>query len=226
MSQQISKKNPMPTDRQAPFSVFVAATIVVFFLSLSAADSIGFVPDYIDGTTPNDQVALSSLPQLGVTAQAGVTDATSSSDVVPVHITISSVGIDLPVQDPSTTDVDALDALLGNGPAYYADSATLGEQGTAIIFAHSSHLPIVNNPMFKAFNQVPNVQQGDTVDITGSDGKDYLYSVQSVVKADTNSGTSIDLSPSQGTRLVLVTCDTLTGTSSRFVLTADFIGTD
>ena len=37
--------------------------------------------------------------------------------------------------------------------------------------------------------------------------------------------TTIDLSVSLGTKLTLVTCDTLTGKSARFVLTADFVGT-
>ena len=35
-----------------PIPVFLASAVVIFFLSLSAADSIGFVPYYIDGTEP------------------------------------------------------------------------------------------------------------------------------------------------------------------------------
>ena len=64
--------------QKAPKSIFVATTIVIFFLSLSAADSVGFVPCYIDGTecssktaespgifdTGREVVALSDLPEL------------------------------------------------------------------------------------------------------------------------------------------------------------------
>src|SRR5580704_17155392 len=130
--------------KKPPFGVFLAATIVVFFCSLSAADSVGFVPYYIDGTDPNggaqSEVPLSALPQLGIT------DATSSPTsngpgVEPVELIIPAVNIDLPVQNPTTTDVDTLDNLLKNGPAHYIDSAELGQSGTMIIFAHSSHLP-------------------------------------------------------------------------------------
>jgi sortase (surface protein transpeptidase) len=128
------------------------------------------------------------------------------------------------VQNPTTKDLGALDALLTSGPARYVDSAKLGEAGTMIIFAHSSHLPIVHNKMYQAFNKIPDLKAGDSITLTGEDGVRYLYSVSRVYKADAES-TSIDMSPSLGTRLVLVTCDTLTGKSARFVLEASLVGT-
>ncbi|MDR3571186.1 MAG: sortase [Candidatus Pacebacteria bacterium] len=209
-----------PAKKSPPFGVFLATTVVVFALSLSAADSVGFVPCQIDGTC--DQVAISSLPQLGVEDNAPA--ATATQGVLPTEIKIPSVGIDLPVQNPATTDVDALDALLNKGPARYVSSAQLGVKGNVLIFAHSSHLPIVTNKMFQAFNQIPNLNPGDSIELDGADGKAYLYSVDSVVKADAGDGTTISLDPSQGQKLTLVTCDTLTGTSARFVLTAHYVG--
>jgi len=206
--------------KRPPFTVFLAATIVIFALTLSAADSIGLVPCQIDNTCDQASVSVADLPQLGVEGSAD----TNATGTLPTEIKIPSVGIDLPVQNPSTTDVDALDALLNKGPARYVSSAQLGVNGNVLIFAHSSHLPIVTNKMFQAFNQVPNVDPGATVEIDGADGKAYLYSVDSVVKADTADGTTIDLDPSQGEKLTLVTCDTLTGTSARFILTAHFVG--
>jgi LPXTG-site transpeptidase (sortase) family protein len=219
-----------------PLSVFFAAVVLLFFCSISAAESIGFVPDYIDGTSPaassgtapassdstNDSssVALSALPNLGETAPQ--TQA-APTGIEPVKLIITAGNIDLPVQNPSTTDVDTLDNLLKNGPAHYIGSADLGQTGNLIIFAHSSHLPIVTNKMFQAFNNIPNLNAGDSITVVGSDGKDYLYSVVSVVKADAN-GTTIDTSTDHGTNLTLVTCDTLTGVSARFVLTATYIG--
>jgi LPXTG-site transpeptidase (sortase) family protein len=206
------------SQRQPPVAVFLATTVVMFVLTLSAADSIGFVPCQIDGTC--DSVALSNLPQLGIEGSAPA----NSEGVLPAEIKIPSVGIDLPVQNPATTDVDALDALLNKGPARYVNSAELGVNGNVVIFAHSSHLPIVNNKMFQAFNQIPNVNPGASIELDGQDGKAYLYSVDSVVKADTGDGTTISLDASQGQKLTLVTCDTLTGPSARFILTAHFVG--
>jgi len=215
-----------------PIGVFVASTIVIFFLTLSAADSIGFVPNYIDGTASqtdmatggsantssqsSDTLALSQLPVLGEVSDPSVVTA------LPSRIEIPSIDLDLKVQNPDTKDINTLDALLQNGPARYVDSAKLGESGNMILFAHSSHLPIVHNQMFKAFNRIPELQAGDSITIVGDDGKNYMYSVDSVVKADTDS--TIDMSAKEGTKLTLVTCDTLTGKSARFILTADFVG--
>jgi LPXTG-site transpeptidase (sortase) family protein len=274
-----TQSSEMP--QKPPFLVFAATTIVVFFCALSVADSVGFVPDYIDGTTPivadtathdsSADVALSNLPQLGDTANSsdsnsmdtgnqslvipvtpdtaptsGVgtlivpthsvvasnpsTNAEQSSPATPtekgsnpVRIIIGSVSIDLPVQNPATRDVDALDALLQTGPARYSASAQLGVDGNVVIFAHSSHLPIVHNQMFRAFNKIPDLKAGDSITLVGANGKKYLYSVTDVEKASTTDGTTIDLSTGHGKKLTLVTCDTLTGKSARFVLTADFV---
>ena len=238
-SQNVSKKPPV--------TVFLAATIFIFFCMLSALESVGLVPDYIDGTTPaqadttsasdaSNPTAVSQLASIpyyssdpSATTDTLPTTPTAhssaiSSGITPVHISIPAGNIDLPVQNPATTDVDALDALLKHGPAHFSRSADLGENGTVIIFAHSSHLPLVINKMFQAFNNIPKLKAGDSITITGSDGQNYLYSVESVAKATVNDGTTIDISGNQGSKLVLVTCDTLTGVSARFVLTADFVG--
>lgn len=208
---------------KAPASVFIAMVIVLFFLSLSAADSVGLVPNYIDGSAPHaeaatEPVSLSNLPELGDARAA----ATSTPTSLPTRIIIPAIELDLSVQNPETRDIHALDELLKNGPARYSASAKLGEAGTMIIFAHSSHLPIVRNQMYKAFNRIPELNAGDMITIEGG-GKSYLYAVTSLEKADAED-TQIDISPALGDRLVLVTCDTLTGKSARFVLEASLIG--
>jgi LPXTG-site transpeptidase (sortase) family protein len=223
-----TKAASRPTQKP-PVAVFLAATVLLFFCAISAADSIGFVPDYIDGTTPDVASASTDTAAPAAIAQSSNQSTVPSTSAMPtgiepVKLIIPAANMNLPVQNPTTTDVSALDALLKNGPAHYVGSADLGQSGNLIIFAHSSHLPIVTNKMFQAFNNVPNLNAGDSITILGSDGKDYNYSVVSVVKADTNDGTTIDTSPSQGTNLTLVTCDTLTGVSARFVLTATYIG--
>ena len=230
----LSRMNSYHSAPKPPLGVFVATTIVIFFLSLSAADSVGFIPDYLDGTASeaapvsadaqtSGTLALNELPMLGLPGQSEVS-VPSQGTVLPTHIQIPAIDLDLKIQNPDTRDIDVLDGLLKNGPARYVDSAMLGGAGNTIIFAHSSHLPIVHNPMYKAFNRVPELGAGDTITLEGEDGISYLYAVVSVTKADT-ADTTIDLSISQGTRLTLVTCDTLTGKSARFVLTADFVGT-
>ena len=207
--------------RKPPPAAFVATTIVLFFFSLSAAESVGFVPCYVDGTCESGVVALSALPELGSEALAPAAEEPAVSAVLPERIVVSAIDLDLPVQNPETRDIAALDEILKNGPVRYVDSARLGEKGNILVFAHTSHLPVVKNQMYKAFNRIPELEAGDSIAISG-EGRSYLYTVRSVRSADTKEDI-IDLSPTLGQKLTLVTCDTLTGKSARFILEADFV---
>lgn len=203
--------------------------VFIFFSTMSAADSVGLVPSYLDPeppvsevTQPVREVAVASLPQLGEIQTQTLSSFVAPQVALPERIVIPTIDLDLKVQNPDTRDIEALDALLQHGPARHVDSAKLGEAGTVIIFAHSSHLPVVRNKMYQAFNRVPELVAGDTITLQAG-GKNYLYSVTSLKQVDAHDAT-IDLSKERGTRLVLVTCDTLTGKTARYMLEADFIG--
>jgi len=213
------------SENKPPFTVFLAATVVIFFLSLSTADSVGFVPDYIDGSSPagesvaeSEDVALSSLPQLNGDMPPAV------SGVAPERIEIPVIDMDLPVQNIESKDIQVLYENLKNGPIRYVDSARLGEDGNVLIFGHSSRLPVVRNQMYKAFNKISELKEGDTISVSGG-GHVYLYRVVSVEQKDIKDPTAVIDLGKEGKRLTLVTCDTLTGETARFVLTATYVGT-
>lgn len=134
---------------------------------------------------------------------------------------ISEVDIDLPIQNPESRDIKVLDEILKKGPVRYVDSARLGENGNVLIFAHTSHLPVVKNQMYKAFNRIPELGPGDSITVKG-EGTSYLYVVRSLRTADASEAI-IDLSPTLGQKLTLVTCNTLTSKSARYILEADFV---
>ncbi|OGG58184.1 hypothetical protein A3C86_00805 [Candidatus Kaiserbacteria bacterium RIFCSPHIGHO2_02_FULL_49_16] len=225
-----------------PAAVFLATVFVVFVLTVLAADSFGFVPSYIDGSTQlttsgsvdgehDRTIALSDLPQLGsLEAIKAVAPEIIQEGILPEHISAPSIGLDLIVQNPATRDIPTLDTALQNGPVRYIDSAKLGEKGNILIFAHSSHLPVVRNQMYKAFNRINELKVGDSITISGGStslttgGTDYIYSVTKVRLTDANEEI-IDLSKTNGTRLTLSTCDTFGKKSARFVVEADFVGT-
>ena len=220
-------KSRLQVPPRPPAAVFFATTFVAFILSLSAADSIGFVPNYIDGTEPvprADSISLADLPPLGYppVSDTSVADATQPG-ILPERIQAPSIGLDLIVQNPSTKDVDALDTDLKKGPVRYVVSAALGEPGNMLIFAHSSHLPIVHNQMYRAFNRINELKAGDSITVSGG-GTDYIYSVTNVRLTDANEEV-IDLSTTNGTHLTLSTCDTFGKKSSRWVVEADLVGT-
>lgn len=207
--------------QKAPFSVFISAFVVIFVMTLSALDSFGFVPYYIDGTEPTrSRVALNDLPELGEEVEPIVPEVVEEG-IAPHRIRINAINLDLPLSNPSTRDLKELDVVLKDGPARYVDSALLGEKGNVLIFGHSSHLPVVHNQMYKAFNKIPDLEVGDAISIEGGD-KVFEYRVTSLTKVDAEEGI-IDLAK-EGNKLTIVTCDTLTGKSARYVLEAELIG--
>ena len=89
-----------------------------------------------------------------------------------------------------------------------------------VIFGHSSYLPVVNNPSFKALNGIQKLHEGDTIAVSSS-GTTYTYAVRTVSKEDADSA-GIPLVVS-GKVLTLATCDSFGTKSDRFVVVADFV---
>ena len=216
--------HPETSGKRAPAPVFAAATIVIFFLSLSAAESVGFVPCYVDGTEcAPETVSLSNLPELGTDIEVKPQSGEMPQYIaLPERIVISDIDLDLPVQNIESRDISVLYENLKNGPIRYVDSARLGEEGNVLIFGHSSRLPVVKNQMYKAFNRVSELKRGDSITVSGG-GRKYIYSVVSVDRKDIEDPSSVISLAKEGKRLTLVTCDTLTGETARFVLEADFV---
>ncbi len=215
--------NAPQNSKNPPKRVFLAAAVLIFFTTMSALDSVGFVPSYIDGTsgTASDAVRLSDLPQLSDTEASAVSPAIPQG-VLPERIRSAAIGLDLAVLNPDTRDLKELDGWILKGPVRYVDSAKLGVPGNMLVFAHSSNYRVVRNQMFKAFNNISKLKPGDSITVEGG-GVEYLYSVTSVRSAEA-SDTVIDLSPTAGTKLTLTTCDILSGKSARFIVEADFVG--
>lgn len=183
------------------------------------ADSIGFVPNYLDeeGVFVSEELALGDLPQLGEEQQFEAPAVAYQ----PTRIIIPSLNKDLPLQNPVTRNIDSLTEVLKTAPARYIDSAMLGEKGNMILFGHSSHLPVVKNQMYKAFNDIEFLTEGDTIIVMGG-GSEYLYRVTGVREVDAREGI-IDLSKDRA-RLTLVTCNTFGEKTARWIVEAEFIG--
>ncbi|MEK7628835.1 MAG: sortase [Patescibacteria group bacterium] len=221
---------------KAPF--FIIA-LMMFFLTLAAFTSIGFVPSYVDGISPtienrfsptgvvnegDESVSLADLPDLGepVVQPFAVPIAPTEVPVDPERLVIHTIGVDLPVNNPEQTAIAALDYSLLTGAVRYPLSARLNEMGNVFLFGHSSSLPVVKNQMFKAFNRISELESGDTIQVIGG-GMVHVYRVTSVRRTDV-ADALVDISTDSGRHLTLSTCDSFGGKSSRFVVEADFFG--
>lgn len=245
----------------------VAAAI--FALTLAIFYAIGFVPDYVDGTSEENaakKVAEAGVPQLqglpgktylvplnqllvpvavqpvaSATYTAGESSVSNtqtptqnqnttvqntsqtgntvpSSSALPTRIVIPKIGKNLPINNPSATDVAALDTSLLSGVVRYPLSAKLNQTGTIFIFGHSSHLPVVQNKMFQAFNDIETLKAGDTLEVQGS-GHTYIYTVDVVRKADAAED-YVDLESHGEQRLILSTCDSFGKKTTRWIVEA------
>lgn len=139
----------------------------------------------------------------------------------PVRVVVPSLGIDWGVSNPTTLNIDELNAVVDQGPLRWPTSALLGENGTVALFGHSSRLPIVRNQAYKAFNTIEELEAGDIVSVYSST-TEYRYAVRDVTVANATADV-IEL-PADARYLVLVTCDNLGAKEDRFVVRADFVG--
>jgi|SRR6185503_6742035 len=192
---------------------FAVAFAALFLLAVGFLNAVDALPD------PSNTPASSDAPeaQVSTISQASKVSGTE----LPTRVVAASVGIDQKVVNPSSTDVDALDQDLLSGTVRYPTSAKLNENGTVLIFGHSSYLPIVHNQAYKEFDGIQNLKDGDTVSVYSAT-TEYRYSVTKVEVANADEDV-IEL-PKDGKYLTLVTCDSFTKKTDRFVVTAKFVG--
>lgn len=191
-------------------AAFAAVFFAFFVLLYGLLSVVGATPNPLSQTSD-------SAPQTTNTV------ATSSNPELPVRITAKSINLDVKVVNPTTTDVDQLDDSLKLGAARYPSTAELGQQGTMVLFGHSSYLPVTTS-YYKTFDGIQNLKHGDIVSVY-SGTTEYRYAVTGVRIADANDAGSdtIDL-PQEGQHLTLITCDSFAQKSNRFIVTADFVG--
>jgi len=189
---------------------FAAAFFVLFGITVFFLASVGATPD------PIKESADTSINTHTTNNTAEVAHPES-----PVRVVATSIGLDATVVNPTSTDVDVLDEALKDGSVHYPTSAPLGVDGTVLLFGHSSYLPVVYHQYYKTFDDIQKLKTGARVSVF-SGSKEYRYSVTGVRVASATSDV-IEL-PSDGKHLTLVTCDSFSAKTNRFVVTADFVG--
>lgn len=202
------------TERPFTFSLTFVALFACMVLFMAAVDAL---PESVTGSSEDSsqQVLGSASPQPDYVAQSPQTSE------YPTRVVAKSIGLDATVVNPIATDVDSLDQELTKGAVRYPTSALLGQDGTVLLFGHSSYLPVVYHQYYKTFNGIQNLKKGATVSVY-SQGTEYRYSVTEVRLA--NADEDVVELPQSGKRLVLVTCDSFATKSSRYVVLADLLG--
>ncbi len=189
---------------------FLVTFVLLFVLMIAFLGAVDALPDHSNTVaTPATQVHT-------------VAQNTNATPEAPVRVVAKNIGLNAAVVNPTSTNIETLDKALTLGAVRYPTSAMLGVNGTVLLFGHSSYLPVVYHQYYKTFNAIQNLKPGQIISVY-SGTQEYRYSVNGVRVADSTEDV-VELS-STGKRLVLVTCDSFSKKTNRFVVTADFVGT-
>lgn len=143
-----------------------------------------------------------------------------SADATPSRLIIDKLDKTLPINNPESTDLSVLDNSLLTGVARYPKSATMKDDGTMLIFGHSSYLAVVHNQNYRAFNGIQGLVWGDLIRVQ-SDDTEYVYRVENVYQLKATAD-SIPLEH-KTKQLILVTCNTFGAKEDRYVVEATFV---
>ena len=199
---------------------FALTFLVVFFVSHSALYALGVAPG---------AQRVSIAPSLGEEGTGNVSSnepsfaLSAGEGELPERIEIPSLGIRATVANPGSARVSVLDAALLSGTVRYPGSGVLGEEGNVLIFGHSSHLPVVYNQAFKAFNEIQHLQKGEVITVYG-ETRAYAYEVVKVEEA--NASTDAIPLAVNGAYLTLATCNNFGSKEDRFIVTAKLIAAE
>lgn len=204
--------------------LFIVVSAWIFVLSLWGLNTLGFVPYYVDGTPSRAMQTAAAERESATLEQEELLSIEQEAPIVlPTRLAIPAFDVDLPVANPTTTDIAALDEELLTAVVRYPGSGTLGVDGNMFIFGHSTGYKTVNNPLFKAFNDLKHLEEGNVIRLT-SGNVEYVYTVRSLEHRDAAEVT-IDFATHEGEQtLTLSTCDSFGAKSDRYIVVADFVG--
>ncbi len=95
----------------------------------------------------------------------------------PNRIAITTLGISAPVVEIENTAAAAMQAGLAQGVVHYPGTAEPGQTGNAFYFGHSSDFPSKSGNYKTVFALLPNIELGDTVQVSDSTGRSFTYQV-------------------------------------------------
>jgi len=213
MAGTVARSGNLVNIRKKWYNIVIAMRALAFALTFIFLFALTYAFLGVVDALPN--------PPAGTTRESASGNQPADRAELPVRVVISDVGVDWRVLNPTELDLDTLNAAVDEAPMRWPTSGLLGQNGTVALFGHSSHLPIVRNQAFKAFNNIERLVPGQVVSVY-SDTTEYRYTVTNVRVASAEEDV-VEL-PADGKYLALVTCDSFGSKSDRFVVTATFEG--
>lgn len=201
---------------------FLGAFTVILFVSYGILYAVDFLPEPVEQAQEAREVSgLSEDKDDKQIAQnepqPPVVEEPENLDSLPGVIIFDSLDKEIVVNNPKTNDIPTLDTALQSGAVRHPDSANMIEEGNVFILGHSSRLPNVINRNYQAFNNIEDLEWGDTIRLRTED-KEYIYRVDKVYEAKASEVT-VPIADT-GSRLTLATCDSFGSKDDRFIVEA------
>lgn len=188
---------------------FIAVWLMSFSVLFTMASIFGLVPQP-EEKMAEDPFITEALAEAG-TLEEIVPEA-------PLRVRADKVGLNTSVVNPESRDVAVLDQELTKGAVRYPGSGLAGEDANMFLFGHSSHLPIVNNQSYKAFNDIEDLNEGDEI-VVETANYEFIYKVTSVRLASADE-VLVEFETGKA-MLTLSTCNNFGATTERFVVEAE-----
>jgi LPXTG-site transpeptidase (sortase) family protein len=195
------------------------ATFIVLY-------ALGGVPEELRILDAQEDMTITPIT-LTTTAHIVTPGATSPSKVVPNNqkgelprrVIIEKIGVDAVINNPTSTNNAVLNEALLKGVVRYPGSGTLG-YGNTFLFGHSSSLKVINNPSYKIFTRVRELNLNDRIRVQSA-GKEYVYKVTSMSLVESDEA-FVDLNSTRN-MITLVTCNVFGQKEERFIVEASFV---
>jgi LPXTG-site transpeptidase (sortase) family protein len=217
---------PLYENRREQLMVFFLVAVGIFTITYGVLFLFDFLPEApASGGSHSTQTAtttgLTVVEDPAKTAAGSTTPQAAEVDPYPREIIFDSLGGRVvPVNNPESTKISALDNSLLTGAVRHPESADFVNTGTIFLFGHSSYLPKVINKNFQNFNGIQNLEWGDTIRLRSSD-TEYVYRVDKVYKTKASDA---EVAIERGTpKLTLATCNSFGSKDDRYVVESTLV---
>lgn len=194
------------------FSVF----FVVTFFTYGALYAADFLPE-----APAAEAPATTTPAVVAETKEQPNEPAVVYDTTPRTLIIDALDKEVTINNPASTDINVLDNALLTGAAHYPGTANMQEDGTMLLFGHSSYLAVVHNKSFQAFNGIQKLEWGDTIRIR-SGNYENIYRVDRVYEQKA-SAAEIEITHGDTQKLTLVTCNSFGTKDDRYIVEATLL---
>lgn len=215
---------------EAKIRLFVVFMVVIT-ITYTILVVVDFIPELVYSNTTKEEavevhetiVEVESQEfdiEIENTEEAKVAIIEVINDPTPNAIVIDKLNKRIPVLNPDSGSVSALDKALLSGAVRHPDSADFERIGTIFMFGHSSYLPNVLNKNFQAFNGIQDLEWGDEIRLESED-KVYIYRVDKVYQVQA-SDAEVGIVTGEA-KLTLATCNSFGSKDDRYIVESSLV---